>query len=53
MHGGLWPAGVIAGVAFGLLAIKTRRIGEAVAAHATVNALLAAYVLAYGQWQFW
>jgi exosortase E/protease (VPEID-CTERM system) len=53
MHGGQWPAGVAAGVAYGLAAAWRGRIGDAVAAHATSNALLAAYVLIFGQWQLW
>jgi exosortase E/protease (VPEID-CTERM system) len=52
-HGGLWFPGVIAGLVYGLVLIRSDRIGEAVAAHATTNALLAAYVLLWGQWQLW
>ena len=36
-----------------LLVIRKGRIGEAVVAHATANALLAAYVLTYHQWHLW
>ena len=53
MHGAQWPAGVIAGFAFALAAAWRGRIGDAVVAHATSNALLAAYVLLFSQWQFW
>jgi CAAX prenyl protease-like protein len=52
-HGALWFPGVIAGLAYGFVLINTDRFGEAVAAHATTNALLAAYVLLWGQWQLW
>jgi len=52
-HGGLWLPGTIAGLAFGLLYIRTERIGEAIVAHATANSLLAACVLWGGQWQLW
>ncbi len=52
-HGALWAPGIIAGLVFGYLAIRTGRIGEAVAAHATANAGLAAYVLLFDQWQLW
>jgi exosortase E/protease (VPEID-CTERM system) len=52
-HGALWFPGMIAGLIFGLLAIKTGKIGEAVAAHAVTNTLLAAYVLSFDQWQLW
>jgi len=33
--------------------MRTERMGDAVAAHATTNGLLAAYVLLWGQWQLW
>ena len=53
MHGGLWLAGIAAGLAYGLVAIKTGKIGESFAAHATTNALIAIQVLLFGQWQLW
>lgn len=45
VHGPMWPPAVIAGLAGGMLAIRTGRIGEAVCAHVTTNALIAAAVL--------
>lgn len=53
VHGSLWLPGCVAGVAYGLLAQRTGRLGEAVAAHAVTNALLAATVLGAQQWQLW
>jgi exosortase E/protease (VPEID-CTERM system) len=53
LHGSRWPAGIAAGLLYAYAVIRRGRIGEAVAAHATTNALLAAYVLASGQWQYW
>ena len=53
LHSGYWLAGSIAGFLFGVSVIRGGRIGEAVVAHATANALLACYVLTYHQWQFW
>jgi exosortase E/protease (VPEID-CTERM system) len=52
-HGSLWLPGIMAGLAYGALAMKTGSIGECVAAHATTNALLAIYVLRFDQWQLW
>jgi exosortase E/protease (VPEID-CTERM system) len=52
-HGALWLPGITAGLAFGLLTIRTGRIGEAVAAHATANASIAAAVLLGHQWRLW
>ena len=53
LHGSLWFAGILAGLLYSFAVIRRGRIGEAVAAHATTNALLAAYVLVYGQWHLW
>lgn len=53
LHGSRWIPATVAGVIYGFSAMRTGRIGEATAAHATTNALLAGYVLAFGQWQFW
>jgi len=53
MHGRMWLAGCIAGLTYGLLVIRTNRIGESVAAHATSNLLLGAAVLLFDQWQWW
>lgn len=52
-HGALWLPGIAAGVVFGLLVMRRGQIGEAVAAHATSNALLAVGVLGWDQWQLW
>lgn len=53
LHGALWLPGIAAGVAYGLVLTRTGRMGEAVAAHISTNLLLAAWVLAAGQWQLW
>jgi exosortase E/protease (VPEID-CTERM system) len=53
LHGGHWLAGIAAGILYSVALIRTGRIGEAVAAHAVTNALLAVYVLALGQWHLW
>jgi exosortase E/protease (VPEID-CTERM system) len=53
MHGSLWFPGIVAGLAYGALAMKTGKIGESVVAHAATNALVAIQVLLFGQWQLW
>ena len=53
MHGALWSAGIVAGLLYAWAQTRRGRIGDAVAAHATTNALLAAYVLAFGAWRLW
>jgi exosortase E/protease (VPEID-CTERM system) len=52
-HGALWLPGIAAGVAFGLIAMRSGKLGEAVVAHATANGLIGAAVLAGNQWQLW
>lgn len=53
LHGDRWIAGILAGLAFAFVARSTNRIGEAVAAHAVANALLAIWVVYLGEWQYW
>jgi exosortase E/protease (VPEID-CTERM system) len=53
VHGVLWLPGIIAGLVFGWLVMRRGQIGEAVVAHATSNALIAAAVLGWSQWQLW
>jgi exosortase E/protease (VPEID-CTERM system) len=53
VHGRFWIAGTLAGLAYGALAIRTNKLGESVAAHATTNALIAAEVLLFGHWWLW
>jgi CAAX prenyl protease-like protein len=53
LHGGQRIAGIVAGIVLGFLVKRRGSMGDAVAAHAVANALLAAYVLIYGQWQLW
>jgi exosortase E/protease (VPEID-CTERM system) len=52
-HGPLWLPGMATGLVFGLLVRRRGTLGEAVAAHATANLLIAGLVLAGGQWQLW
>jgi CAAX prenyl protease-like protein len=52
-HGVLWLPGIVAGLLYGVLVIRSGRLGEALAAHATTNALLAIVVLTGNQWQLW
>ena len=52
-HGGMWLPGVIAGVVYGVVLVRTGRLGEAVSAHLVTNLLVASWVLAAGQWQLW
>jgi len=53
IHGALWLPATAVGILYGALVIRTGRMGEAVAAHATANTLLTAWVLLGYQWQLW
>ena len=53
MHGDRWIAGTAAGLLYAAAMLKRGRIGDAVVAHATTNALLAVWVLAGGRWDLW
>jgi exosortase E/protease (VPEID-CTERM system) len=53
LHGRMWLAGTLAGVVFALVAKLRGRLGEAVAAHATSNLLLALWIIARGNYSLW
>jgi exosortase E/protease (VPEID-CTERM system) len=52
MHG-QWLAGTLAGLLYALALYRRRDLSDAIVAHATTNAAIAAYVLASGDWGLW
>ncbi len=48
-----WLAGLVAGLAYGWLYIRTRNLWAPIVAHAVTNGGLGAYVVATGRWSFW
>lgn len=46
-------AAMIAGCAYGLLALRDGRIGNAFIAHAVTNFMLCIYALGFGRWSYW
>jgi CAAX prenyl protease-like protein len=52
-HGSYWDVGLATGVIYNWWAIRTRNLTDCVIAHAVTNACLAAYVVGWGQWQYW
>lgn len=48
-----WLAGILAGLVYGWIYIRTRDIWAAIVAHAVTNFALGLYVLKTGSWQFW
>ena len=53
LHGDRWLAGTIAGAIYAFTWLRRGSMGDAVAAHATTNGLIAAWVLTRGQWHLW
>jgi exosortase E/protease (VPEID-CTERM system) len=53
LHGNRWFAGTFAGVLYALAFRHRGRMGDAVAAHAITNAMLAGWVLLTGNWGLW
>jgi exosortase E/protease (VPEID-CTERM system) len=53
LHGDRWIAGTVSGLLYAAVFLRRGRIGDAVAAHATTNGLLAALVLQGGKWYLW
>ena len=48
-----WPAALVTGLLYNLVAVRTRSLPACVAAHAVTNALLGGYVMYTHQWGFW
>jgi len=48
-----WLAGILSGFAYQGLVCWKKRLGDAITAHAVTNGLLAFWVIARHQWQFW
>jgi exosortase E/protease (VPEID-CTERM system) len=49
-HGDLWLPGIVAGFAYGWIAKRRGKLGEAVAAHLTTNLMVAVVALISGNW---
>ncbi len=52
-HGPYWEVGLAAGIAYNWWMVRTRNLADCMVAHAVTNALLSAYVLIAGLWQYW
>ena len=50
---GRWLAGMLVGLLYTLAVCRRGKLGDAVLAHAVTNALIAATVLATGDWSLW
>jgi CAAX prenyl protease-like protein len=52
-HGSYWDVGLAAGIVYNWWLVRTRNLWDCILAHAVTNAVLAAYVIGAGQWQYW
>ncbi len=48
-----WLAGLLAGLAFGWIYMRTNNLWTAILAHAVTNLMLGVWVLYTGHWEFW
>jgi exosortase E/protease (VPEID-CTERM system) len=48
-----WFAGTLAGMAYASVVYRTKRVGDAILAHAVTNGLIAAWVVANDTWSLW
>jgi exosortase E/protease (VPEID-CTERM system) len=53
LHGSHWAAGSLAGGLYAAVYLRRGRMGDAFAAHALTNAILAGYVFLTGRWDLW
>src|ERR1041385_6673795 len=52
-HGPYWEVGLLAGIIYNWWMLRTRNLADCILAHGVTNALLCAWVLMTGQWQYW
>src|SRR5262245_6885423 len=52
-HGSYWDVGLLAGVLYNWLIVRTSRLADCIVAHMVTNGLVAAYVLYAGHWAYW
>ncbi len=52
-HGPYWDVGLITGIIFNLWMIRQKTLGDMFIAHASANACLSAYVIAFEKWEYW
>jgi CAAX prenyl protease-like protein len=50
---GRWLAGMLVGLLYALAMYRRGKLGDAVIAHAVTNAMIAATVMATGDWSMW
>lgn len=53
VHGAYWEVGLVAGLIYNWWMVRTKSLGDCILAHAVTNAILSAYVVGKGEWQYW
>jgi uncharacterized protein len=52
-HGPYWEVGLVAGIMYNWWMVRSRSLADCILAHGVTNALLAAFVLGTGRWEYW
>lgn len=52
-HGPYWDVGLVTGVIYNFWMIRSKSVADCILMHAVTNAMLSAYVIASGSWQYW
>jgi uncharacterized protein len=52
-HGPYWDVGLLTGIIYNVWMIRSKSVADCVLMHAVTNGALSAYVIAFGQWQYW
>lgn len=52
-HGPYWDVGLAAGVIYNAWMVRSKSVADCILMHAVTNALLCAYTIGAGQWQYW
>ena len=52
-HGPYWDVGLIAGLIYNVLMVRTKSLGDCILAHGVTNGILSAYVIATNRWHYW
>jgi len=52
-HVALWDVGLAAGILYNWWMVRTKSLGDVIVAHGVTNAVLSAYVIFAGRWEYW
>ena len=52
-HGPYWEVGLVAGFIYNWWIVRTKSLGDCILAHGITNGILSAYVVFFGEWQYW